>query len=120
MKQHRYYFPRGVWVVIIVSLSLSAWLYVTSLPARQHHGAHAVGAGRVGSRTRCAAARSSTAWLTESTHWMIQGKRVLAGLLYGVALTNGPKLLVSAGVIITVALVARAGARRGDRRGSSS
>ncbi|MEE2963909.1 MAG: hypothetical protein VX427_07150 [Acidobacteriota bacterium] len=116
MKQHRYYFPRGVWVVIIVSLSLSAWLDVTSLPARQHHGAHAVGAGRVGSRTRCAAARSSTAWLTESTHWMIQGTRVL----YGVAPTNGPKLLVSAGVMITVALVARAGDRRGDRRGSSS
>ncbi len=32
MGRHRYYFPRGVWVVIIVSLSLSAWLYVTSPP----------------------------------------------------------------------------------------
>lgn len=32
MEKHRYYFPRGVWVVIIVSVSLSAWLYVTSPP----------------------------------------------------------------------------------------
>ncbi len=32
MEKHRCYFPRRVWVFIIVSLALSAWLHVTSPP----------------------------------------------------------------------------------------